>query len=207
MNLFLTSKTLINEEVTNEFVSFAGGLKKVVIVSTAAEYKEKNRNNIELDRKLKNLGFTSSFIDLEHEEVGRLREAEIVVLGGGNPYILLHHMQRTRADLLLKSLIPCGLHIMAISAGIFTLMKNLEVVDWLTPEMNTVLLKDKDGMHVIDEVVVPHYDRFISEARIEQEVIDKFEAEIGSQVVRLGEQQCMRYCDGVFNMIGPKMRL
>jgi len=194
MKLFLTSKGLINEEIKNSFLSFVAGKTKVSIITTAASvYKEKNKNNVGLKEKLEALGFSVQFVDLELEPAERLSDSQIIVISGGNPYYLLYHLRKSKADVLLKERIKNNTPLMGISAGSLVLMENLDIIDCLTPEMNSLKLQDKSGLNLIDEIIVPHYDRFVKEGRIKQETIDAFEAKTQRQVTRLGEYQCLKY--------------
>lgn len=207
MKLFLTSKGLIDEKITESFCSFVEGRKMACIITTAAlDFKEKNRNNVALHDKLKHLGFKAEFLDIEFENPDRLTEFQVLVISGGNPYYLLHHLKQSKADKILRKIIAKNTPLMGISAGLLVLMKNLEIIDLLTPEMNTLNLTDLQGLHVMDEIVVPHYDRFVREGKIQEEIIYAYEKDTGNEVIRLGEYQGIRFEEGSKKIIGDLMK-
>jgi len=194
MRLLLSSKGLIHEELPEAFLSFVKPKKTVAIITTASQdYKEKNRNTIKLKSKLDELGFKTNFVDIEFDDPNVLRKSEIIIIGGGNPYYLMHHIKKSKSEKVITELIANQTPIWGISAGLMILMKNLDIIDLLTPEMNTIGLKDKSCLGIIKEIVIPHYDRFIKEERITKVDIDKFEIESEQRIVRLGEFQCLNY--------------
>lgn len=206
MKLFLSSKGLITDEITENFLSFVGSLRKVSMITTASEtHKEKNKNTVKLKAKLTALGFFVEFIDVEFEDPERLRQSEIIIINGGNPYYLLHHLRKSKTDKILQELIKNNTPVMGISSGLLVLTKDLQIIDLLTPEMNTIGLKDKTCLGQIDEVVIPHYDRFVKEGIISKSVIDEFELHSTSKLIRLGEYQCLKYIDNDFEVIGEFM--
>lgn len=207
MKLLLTSRGLNSEEMINSFRTFVGDKKEVTIITTASEiYKEKNRNAIALKNKLDALGFTVQFLDIENESPQLLKKAEIIIIGGGNPYYLLHHLKRTQADAVLREQIEKKVPVLGISAGGLIFMKDLAIIDLLTPEMNTIQLEDTNGMGLIEEVIIPHYDRFVKAGIINEEEIDAFEKGTEQQVLRLGENQWIKYEAGSFAIVGELMK-
>lgn len=208
MKLLLTSKALINEEIKESFLSFVGERKTVALVTTAAkDFKEKNRNVIALKTTLAALGFQVRCVDFEFENPEILEEAQIIIINGGNPYYLLHHIKKSKADVVLRRMIEKNIPFMGISAGSLVLMKNLAIIDCLSPEMNTINLLDKNALHLIDEIIVPHYDRFLRDGIIKKEVIDDFEIKTKSKVIRLGEYQCLIYQDGEKELLGELLEI
>ena len=195
MKLLIASKALINSELTNHFLDFVGTNRNAAIITTAAQtYKERNRNHVALKEKLLELDFQVEFIDLEFEPPEKLLQFNVIIIGGGNPYYLLHHLQRSRADKLLKKIIERDIPVMGISAGGLVLTQDLAIIDLLTPEMNAeVNLQDKRGLGLIAEVIVPHYDRFVAVGIIDKKVVDKFERQTSQRVIRLGEYQAIVY--------------
>lgn len=206
MKLFLSSKGLISEEIENSFLSFVGSKRSLAIITTASEkYKEKNKNTIKLKAKLEALGFFVDCIDVEYDKPELLSQSEIIVINGGNPYYLLHHLRKSKADKVLQKLINNNTPVMGISSGLLVLMKDLQIIDLLTPEMNTIALKDKKCLGCIEELVIPHYDRFVKEGIISKSVIDEFERKSKSKLIRLGEYQCLKYVDHTIELIGNLM--
>ena len=194
MKLFLSSQGLVNEQLTEQFLSFSENCHKVLIITTAAEiYKEKNKHNIQLKAQLDYLGFHASFIDVACENPEPLKHTELIIMNGGNPYYLLYHLKKSGADQILKTLIKDEVPVKGISAGLLVFMHNLAVIDLLTPHMNTVDLADKNGLGLVDEIIIPHYDRFVQEGIFSAELIDDFASKSTQEVIRLGEFQAVLY--------------
>lgn len=206
MRLMLSSKGLANKELTENFIRFVGSKRKVSIITTASQiHKEKNTHTIILKSQLDDLGFITCLVDIEFEDPEILRLSEILIITGGNPYYLLHHIHQSKSEKVLHELIAQQIPVWGISAGFMILMKDLDIIDLLTPEMNTLGLHDKSGLGLIEEIVIPHYDRFIKEGKISKEEIDTFEADSERRIVRLGEFQCLNYEGNRFEKIGLKM--
>lgn len=206
MQLFLCSKGLITEEMTDHFLAFAGPLRNISLITTAStDFKEKNKNTVALSQKLNSQRFSVSYVDVEYDSPDVLKAAELIIIQGGNPYYLLFHLKKSGADKVLIDLIKKDVPVMGISAGLLVLTKSLAIIDVLTPEMNTLELKDKSCLGLIEETVVPHYDRFVQEGKIRKEDIDAFEQNLPNQVIKLGEYQALIYQEGERKIIGGWM--
>lgn len=194
MNLLFASKGLANAALTDYFTEWVGTSKRIAIITTAAAvYKQKNRNNVTLAGRLRALGYAPQFIDIEFTDPKILPQFAAVVINGGNPYYLLHHVKRSGADAVLKEMISSDIPVMGISAGLLIFLKSIAIIDWLTPEMNTIELADKSGLGVVDEIILPHYDRFVQEGKIQQSAINDFEESTKNEVIGLGEFQYLHY--------------
>jgi dipeptidase E len=203
MKLLLSSKGLINKELKETFISFVGLKKEVTIVTTASQdFKESSKGTINLKSKLQELGFKTNCVDLEFEDPKLLEKSQIVIINGGNPYYLLHQVRKSKSEAILKSIISNETPIWGISAGFMILMRDLKIIDLLTPEMNNIGLKNNECLGLIKEIVIPHYDRFLKEGKILKRDIDKFEIESNSRIIRLGEYQCLNYEGNEFSIIG-----
>lgn len=203
MNLLLSSTGLSSIKHQETFQRCAQGVeRKVAIITTAAtKYKAANRNNIALKEDLTHLGFKPYFIDVEMEDPKRLSDTSICILGGGNPYFLLYHLRKSGADQIILEKLTTDQLVMGISAGIFILSKDLFIVDALTPEMNTVDIVDKKALGAIDEIIVPHYDRFVKEGRIQEETINLYEGKYNRKVIRLKETELIIYNQNGFEVL------
>lgn len=208
MNLLLSSRGLVDKMAKDSFLALAPLPAKISIITTASlEFKEKNRNTIALRKELDAMGYLSQFIDVEFDNLDLLVQAEAIIITGGNPYYLLHHLKESGADRILRRLITENIPIWGISAGVFILMKDLEIVDHLTPEMNSIGLHNKECLGVINEVVIPHFDRFIKDRIITKSKVDNFESKCQTNIVRLGEYQFMKYSSSGFEIVGKLMSL
>lgn len=203
MRVLLSSKGIATSKYKDLFLSKSKDLKKEVsIITTAAEdYKERNRNIVHLQEILSVLGYRTKLVDVELEGCGALETSEIIVLGGGNPYYLLYHLKKSKAESLLMQKIKEDTLVVGISAGVFALMKSVTILDILTPEMNTINLVDKTGIGVVREVVIPHYDRFVREGIIDEDQVDAFEKSQKDPVLRLREWDVIEYLEDGFRIV------
>jgi len=203
MHLLLSSRALANDEMTSLFLSFTNGCKQIAILTTAAMvYKEKNRNTVLLTNRLQEMGFQVAFIDVAVDDPSKLRAADLLIINGGNPYYLLHHLKQSGADKILTHQIKQRYPVMGISAGLLVLLQNLSIIDWLTPEMNTINLIDKKCLGLIKEVILPHYDRFVIEGKISSKRVNDFENQLQKPLLRLGEYQALYLKDGIREIVG-----
>jgi len=207
MKLLLSSKGLINEPITEAFLSLTKSRKRITIITTASQdYKDKNKNTIRLNNQLTELGFATRYIDLEFDDPKCLAESEVMIICGGNPYYLMYHIRKSKSENVISDLMAKQIPIWGISAGFMILMSDLGIIDLLTPEMNRIGLLDKECLGIIDEIVVPHYDRFIKEGKIRIEDIDRFEIKSGKNIIRLGEYQYVNYTGNRLEIVGELMK-
>ena len=141
------------------------------------------------------------FLDVEEEHPSPLEDADVILLGGGNPYYLLHHLKASAADQIIKAKFQEGTLIVGISAGGLVLQPSLDLIDLCTPEMNTIGLLDKTGLGLINEYVLPHYDRFLEEGIIQEADILNFEKQNGQRVLKLNEQQGIHFSKDAFAIL------
>lgn len=105
MNLIISSTGLDAEKVRDSFIEMLPNQKKLkaIIITTACSYyKEKNKYARSTQKIFASLGISTSFIDIEFENPEILLKADIIYINGGNPYYLLHHIYKSKADLVLK---------------------------------------------------------------------------------------------------------
>lgn len=207
MPLFLTSRGLESEKIENAFKQLLPQKKnnKVYLITTASqEYKELNRNTQTLASKLNELNLASEFIDVEFEDSSVLRNADIIILCGGNPYYLLFHLKKSGADIILREKSRDGCLIFGISAGALVLQSDIEIIDIITPQMNTINLTDKRGLKLINKIVIPHYDRFVENGIIKLKEIENYESRTNKKVIGLGEDEGLVYFGNKIERVGSK---
>ena len=195
MNLLLSSNGLTTPAIRKTFLELSQGLQKqVAIITTGDEtYKEKNRNVLKLDAELKSLDFKPTFIDVEFDDANKLKDVELIIISGGNPYFLLYHLKRSGADqILIQKATGKGL-IYGISAGVFVLMQDLSLVDLFTPEMNTIHLQDKEGLGLVKVDYLPHFDRFTELGIIKENIIQLYEQETSNKVYPINENEFVHF--------------
>ena len=199
--LLFLSRALEKQSLMDYFLGLLpqkGNCRSYLITTAASHYKEQNKHNQALYQRLSRVNVRLGFLDVEIEHPSLLKEADVILLGGGNPYYLLHHLKASAADHIIKTKFQEGALIVGISAGGLVLQPSLELIDYYTPEMNTIGLLDKTGLGLINEYVLPHYDRFLEEGIIKDADILNFEKRCGQQVLKLNEKQGIHFSKDAF---------
>ncbi|TKH15443.1 hypothetical protein FC678_02160 [Peribacillus simplex] len=83
----------------------------------------------------------------------------VIYINGGNPFYLLYHMKKSGADLILKDMAKQNTVIVGGSAGAIILGPNIEVVNYFTPQINTVDMQDLTALGLTNKAMFPQYDR------------------------------------------------
>ncbi len=197
MKLFLSSQPLNSKQMKTDFKSFAGTAKTVTIITTASQaHKNNNKHAVGLKSTLSEMGYVVNFLDVEFEDPELLKRSNLIVIMGGNPYYLLHHLKQSGAQQILIDRIFNETPVYGISAGILVLMKSISSIDILTPGMNSIELNDLSGLGVVQDIIIPHFDRFTKEGIITAEKISKVQEANPAPLIKLGEFQWLQYKDG-----------
>ncbi len=134
--------------------------KAAIITTASAEYKEKDKHIPSHILALCELGYSISCMDVEHEDPKRLKDFDLILINGGNPYYLLHHLRKSGADKVLKEMSEAGRTLIGVSAGSVVLQERFDLMDCYTAEMNAgVHVDSKIGVGLTNSIVMPHYDR------------------------------------------------
>lgn len=142
---------LIDEDLSN---------LKATIITTASLKKQNNRFAMKAKEDLLEYGFNKvDFNDIEFVKPELLEKYKVIYINGGNPFYLLYHMKKSGADLILKDIAKQNTVIVGVSAGAIILGPNIEVVNYFTPQINTVDMQDFTAIGLTDKAIFPHYDR------------------------------------------------
>lgn len=163
---------------------------EATILTTASKQKENNRFAIKAKNDLIQMGFkTVDFTDIEYERPEKLERYSVLYISGGNPFYLLYHLKRSGADFIIKKLAKQNVVIVGASAGAVILEPNIDLVQFFTPEMNDVGLKDLRALGLTDKTIFPHCDRedlFPDDAgRTIEERLKAFETAHQGAVIRI----------------------
>jgi dipeptidase E len=195
--LLLTSCGFYTNSIRNKFKELLNDYPSnlsVGIITTASEQKSNNRFAIQAKEEFLTMGFNIvEFIDVEFDDIKCLDEHDIIYINGGNPFYLLHHLKKSGADEKLKELSERDVIIVGVSAGSVILGPDIRIVDFFTPQLNTIRLKDFTGLKITDTVVFPHYDRedlFPNALTIEERLL-KYEEEFQQKVLRLTDNEAV----------------
>lgn len=156
----MTSQGIDSDPIQNKLIkwSFRPEDKKVCMIPTAAEgWKENSRAAVKATKELKNLGFFQiDFIDVEFEDPLLMKHYDLIFIPGGNPFYLLFHLKRSKADIIIKELAE-EKAIVTSSAGTLVLGKDIELIKYFDEKINTIGMTDLKGLDLMDFTIYPHY--------------------------------------------------
>lgn len=196
-SLLLTSCGFYTEDIKNQFLDFIDrdfSQLKVSIITTASPMKENNRYAQRAMQDFKDMGFHHiNFVDIEFDDPHILIHRDVIYINGGNPFTLLYYAKKSGADEIIKTLAAQNVIIVGVSAGALLLGPNINIVDFFTPQMNTMGLTDFKALGVTDKLIFPHYDREdvfkdSSNKTIEERIVE-FESNENCKVTRLKEEE------------------
>ncbi|MGG0792331.1 Type 1 glutamine amidotransferase-like domain-containing protein [Peribacillus simplex] len=161
--ILLTSNGFFTDLIKQQFLQLIdGGLsnQKATIITTASHKKQNNRFAMKAKEDLLGFGFKKvDFNDIEFDKPELLEKYNVIYINGGNPFYLLYHMKKSGADLILKDIAKQNTIIVGVSAGAIILGPNIEVVNYFTPQINTVDMQDLTALGLTNKAIFPHYDR------------------------------------------------
>lgn len=196
-SLLLTSCGFYTEDIKNQFLDFIDrdiSQLKVAIITTGSPMKENNRYAQRAMQDFKDMRFQHiNFVDIEFDDPQILIDSDVIYINGGNPFTLLYYAKKSGADEIIKTLAEQNVIIVGVSAGALLLGPNINIVDFFTPQMNTMDLTDFKALGVTDKLIFPHYDREdvfkdSTNKTIEERIVE-FESNENCKVTRLKEEE------------------
>lgn len=196
-SLLLTCCGFYTEDIKNQFLDFIDrdiSQLKVSIITTGSPMKENNRYAQRAMQDFKDMGFQHiNFVDIEFDDPQILIHRDVIYINGGNPFTLLYYAKKSGADEVIKTLAAENVIIVGVSAGALLLGPNINIVDFFTPQMNTMDLKDFKALGVTDKLIFPHYDREdvfkdSTNKTIEERIVE-FETNQNCKVTRLKDEE------------------
>lgn len=161
MKLLLTSNGLCSDAIKSELLRLVNNdlSKKVAVVTTASPGRHNDLYPQLSKQAFLDLGFDHVFYhDFEVDKTSLLYECDIIFLCGGDPYELLHYMKFAEADKFLRSKINSDLVVVGNSAGTVVLGSNLELVEFITPNLRPKGFIDDRGVGLIKDYIMVHTD-------------------------------------------------
>jgi len=164
--LFLTSAGIV-PEVRKDFLSI---LKKkpedvkVLSITTAAYGETKDpwwlKKDVEL---LHDCGIQHiEEFDLKDKNIKEVEKAfeekDIVFVNGGNTFYLLHHVQKSGFDIIIKRFIKNGGIYVGVSAGTILANPTIEVAGWKNIDKNKVGLQNITALNFVDFLTFVHFN-------------------------------------------------
>ena len=116
------------------------------------------------------------------DALAELDAADLLVLGGGDPYHLLDVLRRSAADVQIAAAVARGVDLVGVSAGAIVLGPSLDPIERTSPFVRPDGL-DCAGLGVVDVVVLPHHDRPGRAAR-NHEAVDRFQHRLSVVPIR-----------------------
>ncbi|MEC0276137.1 Type 1 glutamine amidotransferase-like domain-containing protein [Peribacillus frigoritolerans] len=195
--ILLTSNGFFTDLIKQQFLQLIDGdlsNLKATIITTASHKKQNNRFAMKAKEDLLGFGFKKvDFIDIEFDKPELLENYNVIYINGGNPFYLLYHLKKSGADLKLKELAKQNTILVGVSAGAIILGPNINIIDYFTPQMNTVNIKDLTALRITEEAIIPHYDREDlfpdSSSKTIEDRLKVFEKLNNCSVVRLRDDQ------------------
>lgn len=160
--LFLTSSF---SDVSQQLVPlFEGGIegKNIAFIDTASKVEEQSHYVQESVNMLENMGAQVTLLDIGTENKETMAEvistSDLIYVAGGNTFYLLQEMKRSGADHLIKQQIEKGKLYIGESAGSIILAPNIQYIEPMDDATVASELTTYDGLNVISDYPVPHYD-------------------------------------------------
>ena len=156
-SIYLTSTGLSASPVREAFSTLAKmrKYKSVAIVTTAAAEKEKGKHIQLAKKQLQALQFERiDFADLEASQPTDFSVYDVIYVCGGNTYKLLHFARKVAFDQSVKQLLQKDGCYIGVSAGSILLGPLIDIAN----DPNDIGVKDYAGLHIVDMVVLPHYE-------------------------------------------------
>ncbi len=162
MKLFLTSAGLSNQTLVSAFenlVGLMGEKVKIAFIPTAANFEGGDKDWLISDySNLKKQNYIVDIVDIsaltKEAWLPRLEEANVIFVGGGNTFHIMHWVKKSGLDELLPELLETRVYA-GISAGsciagptIFNSVQNL-----FDEKYDSEI---KEGLNLINLQVIPH---------------------------------------------------
>lgn len=170
MNLLLTSNGLVNAQIEKAFINLA--LKSpseltVAFIPTARNRDTQNtRKHARIFNSLDKIGVRKvDIVDIEGLSkalwLPRLESADVIYIGGGNTYYLLHCVRQSGLDQELAGLLRSRTYI-GDSAGAILVTPSIDIACVENGDENFIDIKDTTGLNIVDFEVSPHTPEDVS---------------------------------------------
>lgn len=205
--LLLTAYGLCSEEIRSAFFKLVPkdfkDLNIGIISTSQPKLKEKHPQMISVKNTFHEIGFKNvEFIDIEFENILKLKKYDVIFLNGGYPFYLIYHLKKSGADIILNELINDGKIVVGLSAGSIALGPDNEMCNYIYPEDNTFEVTDLSALNAIDIRIYPHYKEHCGiNPNLEKRILE-FELKYNCKVTRLNNNQAILVLDDTVEKIG-----
>jgi dipeptidase E len=217
MKLLLTSGGITNKSITNALLDLAGrpfAELKLAFIPTAADVEKGSKEWLINDLgNLKSLGFAKidivdiSAVPRENWEP-RIKEADILVFGGGNTYHLMYWLGKSGlAEILpdlLKSRVYVGISAGSMVAGCKISLSTSERLYYKEEGQ----YNDEKGLGFVNFLMRPHLNSSHF-PKIRKEFLEETAKEIKEPIYAIDDQTAIQVVDGDIKIIteGDYLRL
>jgi dipeptidase E len=203
--LFLTSNG-ITPPLTEPFLKFlekSPAEMTVAFIPTAADPDPSPNPHYvaQAKKELIDLGFKVTDIDLKKYNEDSLKEelqkADIIYVGGGNTFYLLHWAKQSGLNNIIHDLINQGKIYIGNSAGSVLAGPNIELAGWIIhQDDNDLNLEDLTGFNMVPFAISPHYNNH------HQIHISKLSENLTYDVIPLTNFQAIQVTDNTHDIVG-----
>jgi len=138
---------------------------------------------------LRQIGFSVEDFDIEGKTEAELRkffaDKDVVVVHGGNTFLLMKCVRESGFDRVIKEFVERGGIYIGISAGSMIVGSNIDNPILEEGDENSVGLTDMTGMNFVDLIISPHYKE------ADESTLVDFEKKIGKSVTRLRDGEAV----------------
>jgi len=206
MKLFLTSAGITNNKLVSAFEGLVGLSKeniKIAFIPTAANIEEGDKDWLINDYvNLKKQNYIVDIVDIsalpKQLWLPRLEEANVIFVGGGNTFHLMHWVKKSRLEQLLPDLLKTRVYA-GISAGsciagptIYNSVQNL-----FGEKYN---LKIKKGLGLVDFQLIPHLNSKYF-PKIRENYLKEASKELTEPVYAIDDNSAVVFNDGQVSVV------
>lgn len=171
------------------------------IIVSASPMKENGPNAIKtMDYLINNGVLQTRFVDLCDGETAKetIRHSDLIVVNGGNPFLLLATLQEQNFLSELGELCSSEKIVIGVSAGGMIFSPGLHLVEEFNQIMgfddkgNSKQIKDLNCLNLFDEYFFPHFDRFSEKVMSLSDQLNKLEHRTRTKIFRQNNGQTAR---------------
>jgi dipeptidase E len=135
---------------------------KLAFIPTAANHMESKDFIFEDRKKFVDIGFNVKNIDIEgmtkHELLNELSDIDIILVAGGNTFLLLQEMKKSGFDIIIKNFLKRGGIYIGSSAGSLVAGLSIELAVDIDDQNDAPELKSYKALSLVNFVPLPHYN-------------------------------------------------
>lgn len=163
--------------------------RKVALVTTASEDKDRNQYAQLGKSQLTEMGFEVDFVDLQTDPRFDFSAYDVIYVNGGNTFTLLKYAKDAHFEQTVRALLGRGGIYLGVSAGAIIACPDMTVAVEVEPDPNDVELTDFTALHLVDFYLDVHY------VPANEAAIASYEKKYGHQVERLTDEQAILVID------------